>query len=56
MKFLVARDDKRKAIFGHVVLKKRIDETSVAVDSLVEDVKWLGHTKSRSRAIMSQRA
>ena len=34
-----------KAIFGHVVPKKGIDENTVAVDSLVEDVKWFGYTK-----------
>ena len=42
---LVVRDDKSKAIFGHVVLKKGIGENNFAVDSSVEDVKWLGSTK-----------
>jgi hypothetical protein len=45
MKLLVVRYDKSKAIFGHVVPKKGIDEKNFAVDSLVEDVKWLGYTK-----------
>ena len=39
------RDKKSKAIFGHVVPKKGIDEKGFSVDSRVEDVKWLGYTK-----------
>ena len=42
---MVVRDDRSKAIFGHVVPKKGIDEKCFAVDSLVEEVKWLGYTK-----------
>ena len=34
-----------KAVFRHVVPKKGIDENNFAVDSLVEDVEWLGYTK-----------
>ena len=45
VKLLVVRDDKSKAIFGHIVPKKGIDDKSFAVDSLVEDVKWLGYSK-----------
>ena len=45
VKLLIVRDDKSKAIFGHVVPKKGIDEKNSAVDLLVEDVKWLGYTK-----------
>ena len=45
VQLLVVRDDKSKAIFGHVVPKKGIDEKHFVVDSLVEDVKWLGYTK-----------
>ena len=45
VKLLLVRDDKSKAIFGHVVPNKGIDEKIFAVDSLVEDVTWLGYTK-----------
>ena len=44
-KLLVVRGDRSKAIFGHVVLKKGIDEKVFAVDSVLEDVEWLGYTK-----------
>ena len=49
VKLLIVRDDKSKAIFGHVVPKKGIDEKNFAVDSLVEDVKWLGYAQERQR-------
>ena len=45
VKLLVARDDKSKAIFGHVDPEKGIDDKNFAVDSPVEDVKWLGYNK-----------
>ena len=45
VKLLIVRDDKSKAIFGHVVPRKGMDEKNFAVDSLVEDVKWLGYTR-----------
>ena len=35
VKLLIVRDDKSKAIFGHVVPKKGIDEKNFAVDSLL---------------------
>ena len=37
-KNLVGRDDRSKAMFGHVVPRKGIDEKCFAVDSLVDDV------------------
>ena len=42
---LVMRDNKSKAIFGHVVPKKGLDEKGFSADSFVEDVKWVGYTK-----------
>ena len=45
IKVLVVRDDKSKAVFGHVVPQKGIDEKGFAVDALVSDVKWLGYSK-----------
>ena len=41
----VVRDNKSKAIFGRVVPQKGLDEKGLSVDSLVEDVKWLGYTR-----------
>ena len=43
---LTARDSQSKAVFGHVVPKKGIDEKGFAVDAIIEDVKWLGYTKT----------
>ena len=45
IKVLVVRDDKSKAIFGHVVPQKGVDEKGFSVSALVEDVRWLGYTK-----------
>ena len=42
IKVLVVRDDKSKAIFGHVVPQKGVDEKGFSVSALVEDVSWLG--------------
>ena len=42
IKLLVVRDNKSKAIFGHVVPKKGPDEKVFSFDSVVEGVKWLG--------------
>ena len=44
-KVLVVRDDRSKAIFGRVVPSKGIDEKGFSVDSLVDDIKWLGCSK-----------
>ena len=49
-KLLVVRDDNRKVIFRHVVPKKGIVENMFAVDSLAEDVKWLGYIKLTLRS------
>ena len=45
IKILVVRDSKSKSLFAHVVPSKGIDEKGFAVDSLVQDVKWLGYSK-----------
>ena len=45
VKLLVVRDDKSKAVFGHVVPQKGVDEKGFSVSALVEDVRWLGYTK-----------
>ena len=42
---LVVRDSATKAVFGHVVPQKGIDAKQFAVDELVKDIVWLGHTK-----------
>ena len=39
------RDSETKAVFGHVVPRKGIDDKRFAVDALVSDIVWLGHTK-----------
>ena len=43
-KVLVVRDSRSKALFAHVVPSKGMDERGFAVDSLVEDVRWLGYS------------
>ena len=42
MKVLVVRDSRGKALFGHVVPQKGVDQDQYAVDLLIEDLKWLG--------------
>ena len=44
-KVLVVRDSRSKALFAHVVPSKGVDEKGFAVDSLVEDVRWLGYSR-----------
>ncbi len=44
MKVLVAKDSASKAIFAHAVTNKGPGEDRYAVNCLVEDIKWLGHT------------
>ena len=44
VKILVVRDSRSKALFAHVVPSKGVDERGFAVDSLVEDVRWLGYS------------
>ncbi len=45
LKVLVAKDSSTKSIFAHVVPQKGSDDEGYAVGRLVEDVRWLGHTK-----------
>ena len=42
---LVVRDSATKAVFGHVVPQKGVDAKKFAIDALVSDIVWLGHTK-----------
>ena len=42
VKVLVVKGVKSKSLFGHVVLKKGLDEKGFSVNCLVEDVRWLG--------------
>ena len=35
---MIVRDSQGKAVFGHVVPKKGMDENGFAVDAIVEDV------------------
>ena len=39
------RDSKSKAIFAHAVPSKGVDDRKYIVDSIVEDISWLGHVK-----------
>jgi hypothetical protein len=45
VKVLIVRDDKSKAVFGHVVPNKGVDEDGFSVNCIVEDIKWLGYSK-----------
>ena len=45
LKILVAKCCKTKCVFAHAVPQKGIDSERYAVDRLVRDLKWLGHTK-----------
>ena len=42
---LAVRDSETKSVFGHVVPQKGIDSKRFAVDAIVNDILWLGHTK-----------
>ena len=44
-KVLVVRDSRSKALFALVVPSKGVEERGFAVDSLVEDVRWLGYSR-----------
>ena len=46
MTVLVAKDSKSKTIFAHAVVAKGSDEDGDAVSRLVDDIAWLGHTRS----------
>ena len=45
IKVLVVRDSESKALFGHVVPRKGVDEQGFAVAQITADVEWLGYTK-----------
>ena len=45
MKILVVRDDRCKALSGHVVPQKGIDDKTFAFGRLVADIAWLGYSK-----------
>ena len=45
VKILVARDSRSKYVFAHVVPMKGVDESRFAVDTLVNDVRWLGYNR-----------
>ena len=42
---MAVRDSETKSVFGRVVLQKGIDRNKFAVDAIVNDILWLGHTK-----------
>ena len=44
-KCLIVRCYASKAIFGHVVPCKGIDEDNLVVDMILQDLEWLGHTR-----------
>ena len=50
LKILVVKCSHSKAIFGHVVEKKGADTGGYAITRLVEDIRWLGHTKLALKA------
>ena len=50
LKILVAKDSESKAVFAHVVDKKGVDSSGYAVTRLVEDIRWLGHTRIALKA------
>ena len=45
VKCLVVRCSWTKCVFAHVVPQKGLDEENVAVDMLLADLEWLGHTR-----------
>ena len=44
-KCLVVRYYASKAVFGHVIPCKGLDEDGLVVDTIVNDLEWLGHTR-----------
>ncbi len=44
-KCLIVRCYASKAVFGHVVPCKGLDEDGLVVDMLLQDLEWLGHTR-----------
>ena len=49
-KILVVREIVSKCTFAHVVKSKGIDDDRYAVDCLVRDVEWMGHTRLMLRS------
>ena len=49
-KILVVREIVSKCVFAHVVKSKGVGEDRYAVDCLVRDVEWMGHTKVMLRS------
>ena len=45
VKVLVAKYQKTKCTFAHVVPRKGVDEDRYAADRLAKDIAWLGHTR-----------
>ena len=45
IKILVVKDNKTKSVFAHVVPQKGSDDKRYVVDTVTEDVVWLGHTR-----------
>ena len=45
VKCLVVRCSHTKCVFAHVVPKKGIDGENIAVDMILNDLEWLGHTR-----------
>ena len=42
---LVVRCYASKAVFGHVIPRKGLDEDGIVVDRILQDLEWLGHTR-----------
>ena len=45
VKCLVVRCSWTKCVFAHIVPQKGLDEENIAVDMLLSDLEWLGHTR-----------
>jgi hypothetical protein len=45
VKCLVVRCYVSKAVFGHVIPRKGLDEDGIVVDKILHDLEWLGHTR-----------
>ena len=44
-KCLVVRCFASKAVFGHVIPRKGLDEDGIVVEKILSDLEWLGHTR-----------
>ena len=45
VKCLVVRCFVSKAVFGHVIPRKGLDEDGIVVTKILQDLEWLGHTR-----------